>query len=46
MGREAVIHLTEAERPKGAPLNTGEYAKSLDCWELFKKVPVSLGEDF
>ena len=46
VGREAVIHLTEAERPKNAPLNTGEYAKSLDCWELFKKVQINLSEDF
>ena len=46
IGKEAVFHLTEAERPKGSPLNTGEYAKSPECWELFKKVPILLNEDF
>ena len=46
IGKEAVFHLTEAERPQGAPLNTGEYAKSIECWESFKKVPILLNEDF
>ena len=47
IGELACEHITnEAMRPEGSPLNTGEYAKSQLCWDLFKKVNYSLSEDF
>ena len=47
IGELACEHITnEAIRPEGSPLNTGEYAKSQLCWDLFKKVNYSLSEDF
>ena len=47
IGELAIDHINNTtKRPDGAPANTGEYCKSAQCWELFKKVPYSLTDDF